>query len=295
MLLSEVLALGSALCIALSSMFISELHGRLPLLTLARWQVTAAFLITAFVATALGGWSTVGLWQAGLLVLSGLSGIALASSTYFATIYAVGPRVTALLFSLTSPFALGMAYLALGETIHLSQGVGIVLILAGILIAIGVWPLPSPSPAHTERKVSSRGILLGVITALGQAAGSLLARPAMASGVEPFAAMAVRLGLAVVFFWALLMIPPIRRQSVPIRRPDLAIVTTSAFFGTAVGMSLLLAALKTGSVGIVSTLSSMTPIVILPLVWVRTRRRPPLAAWAGAALAIAGIALVSLK
>jgi drug/metabolite transporter (DMT)-like permease len=304
MFVSEALALGSAACIALSSMFINELNGRVPLLTLARWQITAAFVITALAATLFGGWATLGSWQVLALAGSGLFGIALASTTYFAAIYSAGPRVTALLFSLTSPFALLMGYVAFGETINLMQGLGVALILAGILIAIGVRrrrpaamiplsdgePIEAPAPENT---LSLTGIALGVITAFGQALGSLLARPAMASGVEPFAAMAVRSGLAVIFFWALLALP-IGRQATRFRSSDFALAVISSFFGTALGMALLMGALKNGNVGIVSTLSSMTPIMILPMVWLRSGKMPQPAAWGGAALAIAGIALMSL-
>jgi drug/metabolite transporter (DMT)-like permease len=305
MLISEALALGSATCIALSSMFINELNGRVPLMQLARWQLTAAFLMTATAATVAGGWATLGGWQFMALAASGVFGIAIASTTYFAAIYTAGPRVTALLFSLTSPFALAMGYVALGETISLLQATGVVLILTGILIAIAarrrrpppMIPLadgePIEAPAPQER-TSLTGIVLGVVTAFGQALGSLFARPAMAAGVEPFAAMAVRAGIAVIFFWALLSLPAIRRQSGALRRKDVSLAVVSAFFGTALGMSLLLAALKTGSVGIVSTLSSMTPIVILPMVWLRSGKMPHAYAWAGAAMAIAGTALVSL-
>jgi drug/metabolite transporter (DMT)-like permease len=59
-------------------------------------------------------------------------------------------------------------------------------------------------------------------------------------------------------------------------------------------MSLLLAALATGNVGIVTTLSSMTPIMILPMVWLRSGVAPRREAWFGAALAVAGTAAISL-
>ncbi|MDM9623510.1 DMT family transporter [Rhizobium sp. S96] len=306
MFVSEALALSSAVCIALSSMFISELNGRVPLMRLARWQVTAGFAITAGVATITGGWATLGLWQVGNLAASGVFGIALASTTYFAAIYTAGPRLTALLFSLTSPFALIMGYLAFGETISATQAVGVALILAGIVIAIGVRrrrppamiPIADAEPIESVPasgpSPSLLGISLGVLTAFGQALGSLLARPAMASGVDPFAAMAVRSSLAVLFFWALLALPKIRRELTAFRKADLSIAVTAAFFGTALGMSLLMAALRTGNVGIVSTLSSMTPVVILPMVWLRSGQMPRVHAWCGAGLAIVGTALISI-
>jgi drug/metabolite transporter (DMT)-like permease len=305
--LSEALAIGSAICIALSSMFINELNGRVPLMRLARWQLTSAFILTALAATVMGGWSTLGWWQVQALMGSSLAGIVVASTTYFAAIYVAGPRVTALLFSLASPFALLFGYLAFGETITAMQGLGVVLILVGIVIAIGMRrrrpppmiPLadaePIEAPAPPTQTPSLTGIALGVVTALGQALGSLLARPAMASGVEPFAAMAVRSGFAVIVFWAILALPALRRDLGPFASKDLGLAVTAAFFGTTLGMSLLMAALAIGNVGIVSTLSSMTPIVILPMVWLASGQRPRASAWGGAALAIVGTALISLK
>jgi drug/metabolite transporter (DMT)-like permease len=307
MFVSEAFAIGSATCIALSSMFINELNGRVPLMQLARWQLTAAFVMTAVAATVAGGWTTLGAWQLGSLLASSVFGIVIASTTYFAAIYTAGPRVTALLFSLASPFALVLGYVALGETIDLRQGFGVVLILCGIVIAIGfrrrrpapMIPLadgePIAEPAPSTPPVSMLGITLGVVTALGQALGSLTARPAMAAGVEPFTAMAVRSGLAVICFWALMALPRVRAQANGFRARDFGLAATAAFFGTALGMSLLMAALKTGNVGIVSTLSSMTPVVILPMVWLRSGQMPRAHAWGGAALAIAGTALISLS
>ncbi len=139
------------------------------------------------------------------------------------------------------------------------------------------------------------GIVLGVITALGQAGGSLLARPAMAAGVEPFTAMAVRSGLAAMIFVVLSATLVGGGARSTVRFGPLALALVSAFVGTALGMSLLLAALHRGNVGIVSTLSSMTPILVLPMVWIRSRKRPTGTAWFGALLAIAGTALISLR
>lgn len=275
-------------------MLIAELKGRVDVFRLARWQMLAALLMTGAVSLVLGEWRTLGLAQLGLLAASSLFGIVIASTTYFAAIYKAGPRNTALLFSLTSPFALALGYVFLGETISGRQGFGVVLVLAGIVMAIG---LPGQSTARLPSPgVPWTGVALGVVTALGQAMGSLLARPAMEAGVEPFTAMAVRSGLAAVVFIFIAFLP-----IAAINRPyrfsyrDLGFGIGAAFFGTFLGMSLLMAALASGQVGIVSTLSSMTPVVILPMVWARTRVAPPVTAWIGALLAVAGTALISLQ
>ncbi len=314
LLVSEAFAIASALCIALSSMLISELKGRVPLLQLARWQMLAAFAMTGVVSVTTGGWRSVELWQFGTLAASSLFGIAIASTTYFAAIYAVGPRITALLFSLTSPFALALGYLVLGETINAWQGAGVVLVLAGIVLAVGMPrrfvasgrsapALPVIAPASMPVAVDPApplagplwpGIALGIVTALGQALGSLFARPAMAAGVEPFTAMALRSGLAALFFCALLALPIGRAGRTAFQPSTLGLAIASAFFGTALGMSFLMAALHHGDVGIVSTLSSITPVLVLPMIWIRTGDRPPARAWLGALLAIAGTAMISM-
>src|SRR4051794_3846491 len=136
MFLSESLAIAAATCIATSGMLIGELTGRVHVLRLARWQLTAAFLMTGLASLVLGGWHGLTAGEFGYLAASSLFGIIIASTTYFATIYSIGPRRTALLFSLTSPFALALGYVALGETVSARQGGGIVLVLAGILLAI---------------------------------------------------------------------------------------------------------------------------------------------------------------
>jgi drug/metabolite transporter (DMT)-like permease len=305
--ISEILALASAVCIAASGMLISELSGKVDVLRLARWQMLAAVTMTAAVSIAVGGWRSVAPWHFGYLAASSLFGIMIASTTYFAAIYTAGPRVTALLFSLTSPFALALGYLFLGETITLRQGAGVALVLSGIVLAVGaskprlaatapqdLSPL-SPVVPTAPVAVPWKGIVLGVVTALGQALGSLCARPAMADGVEPFTAMAIRSGLAALFFLALALVPlPALRQAYRFRPSHLAIACAAAFFGTGLGMSLLMAALANGNVGLVSTLSSMTPVVILPMAWARSGIAPPARAWAGAALAVVGTALISL-
>ncbi|MFZ1775055.1 MAG: EamA family transporter, partial [Rhizobiaceae bacterium] len=69
-------------------------------------------------------------------------------------------------------------------------------------------------------------------------------------------------------------------------------VALSGFAAIGVGVTLLLFALRGGDVGVVATLSATTPALVLPLLWWKTGERPPLPAWLGAALVIAGSGLI---
>ena len=309
MLVSETLAVASAFCVALGSMFLGELRGREPFLRLLRWQLLAAVVMTASISAVLGGWRTVGQTELYLLLGSGFFGIALGNTTYLATIYAIGPRMTALLFSLTAPFSVILGYLALGETITGAQGIGVALVMGGVGLAIGVPrkagivvspAMPAIAVAAGEAPIPAStaaglwlGVSLGVATAALQAVGMLLARPAMEAGVEPFTAMAIRTVVGAALFLLLPMTPfGARARGLP-RYDALALAIGATFLGIVLGTSLLMAALHRGHVGIVSTLSSLTPVLILPMEWIRTGRPPPRAAWFGAVLAIAGIAMIS--
>jgi drug/metabolite transporter (DMT)-like permease len=298
--MSELFAILASVSLALAGMLVGELGGKVDVLRFARWNMLAALLMTGAASFVLGGWRSVDREQFELLAASSFFGIIVASTTYFAAIYAAGPRTTALLFSLTAPFALALGYVVLHETISLRQGIGVAVVMGGILLAVGLKRRPVADAPDAKRAgpLARRyrlGIALGVITALGQAIGSLLARPAMASGVEPFAAMAVRSGVAAIFYVAVSLVPirSIQRPYVFSWR-DFRVGIAASFFGTGLGMSLVMAALVRGNVGVVSTLSSMTPVVILPMVWIKSGTAPERGAWIGAALAVIGTALISI-
>lgn len=288
-MIAVLLSLGAAITFALSAMFISATGGRVQVFQLARWQMGLAMPALIAVSLWTGGWARVEGWQFALLAGSSAVGIMFATSTYLAAIVAAGPRVTAVLFSLASPFAVALGWLFLDETLSPGQLGGIGLILAGIVLAVLA---ERGGDAGGQGKLWL-GIGLGVLTSIGQASGSLLARPAMAAGVEPATAMAIRAGLGWLFFLALLVLPSARALPWPKRR-DIGLVGWSSLTGMVIGMSLMMGALATGEIGIVATLTSTTPILILPMVWASSGKVPPALAWIGAALAVAGTAMISL-
>lgn len=75
----------------------------------------------------------------------------------------------------------------------------------------------------------------------------------------------------------------------------LAQVALSGALGMGLGMSLVLAALRWGDLGLVGVLSSVSPVLVLPLLWWRVGRAPARGAWVGAVLTVLGTALVLLR
>ena len=83
------------------------------------------------------------------------------------------------------------------------------------------------------------------------------------------------------------------REAAPVTGPIALRSAASGLLGMGIGMTLVLFGLSGQSVGIVSTLASTTPIVILPLLWWTTGVRPAPAAWLGAACAVMGAAAIA--
>ena len=72
-------------------------------------------------------------------------------------------------------------------------------------------------------------------------------------------------------------------------------ILISGFLGMALGMSLLLIALQNADAGIVATLSSTSPIMVLFILWIFTKKIPTFGAWIGTIIAIFGTGLIFIN
>ncbi|MES0812893.1 DMT family transporter [Roseibium sp. SCPC15] len=240
------------------------------------------------------GWSSVGGGHLLPLVLSGFVGIFMGDTALFLTLNRMGPRRTAMLFSLNAPMSAILGWLLLSEELNSMQIFGIALTFLGVLLAIRFGK--RKSQLHKWEDIKGPlwiGILLGFAAALSQSVGSLIARPIMEAGVDPVAASSIRVGVAALGLVVLMRLPfswvkPAGRFTLPV----VGIIAVSGFLGMGVGMTLILFALSGGEVGIVATLSATTPAVMLPMMWWRTREFPAPGAWVGAGLVVAGSALL---
>lgn len=293
-------ALGTSFCIALATLISAEVVRAIggPM-ALSRWRMLIGLVMLALVTTLVGDWESLSLRHLPLIMLSSLVAIVVADPALNAGIALIGARRTGLIFSLSAPFAAGLGFLILGETLGLSQLIGCALVACGIALAIGFNRRPAAAGSaemarsgsvHAELRLSGVGVLLAVLAAFGQAAGILTMRPVMLDHPDPFAVMALRALVAVVVLWAYHLGLP-RTWKTGIHFPDrltLARVSVGVLIGYVIGMSMLMVALTGTSVAVASTLSSMAPVAILPMLWLRTGSRLPWQAWCGALVTVLG-------
>ncbi len=252
------------------------------------------FVLLAVYVGVTGSWRSIPMDSMAEVMLSGLIGIFLGDTALFATMNRLGPRRTAMLFSLNAPMSAVLGYVFLAESLAPTEVIGILIVTAGVTLAIAFGK--RPSQLHQWEAIKGPlwiGVLVGLIAALGQSIGSLIASPILSAGADPVAVSCVRVGVA-AFFLQVLGSMPIAGFKVlnPLNLRIATLTFLSGFLGMAVGMTLVLFALSGGEIGIVSTLSATTPAMLLPLLWIKTGERPALMAWIGAGLVAIGSGLI---
>lgn len=293
----ELAALGAATCWALTGLISAGPAGHLgaPAFNRAR-QVFVTAMLSLYVLST-GAWRGLDMAQAGPLLLSGVIGIFIGDTLLFATLNRLGPRRSGILFALNAPIAALLGWLVLDERLPALAVAGIAVTAAGVVLAIVFGK--RRAQMHQWETVKGplwAGVLLGVGAATGQAVGSIIARPVMAGGIDPFLASLLRVGVAAVCLSVLLQLPIASvKPKGPLTPAVAAMTALTGLLALAMGMTLLLFALSGGKVGIVSTLSATSPALILPMLWLRTGERPAAGAWAGAALVILGMGLIFIR
>ncbi|MDR1530004.1 MAG: DMT family transporter [Burkholderiales bacterium] len=290
--LASLAALVTAFCWALSGLFAIYPVQQLGALAFNRLRMQIVFVVLLLITLLTGSWRTLDSSHIAALLLSGAVGILLSDSFLYVALHRLGPRRNAVLFSTHAPMTALLGFFILDERLNAIAIAGIALVVIGVIFAILFGQRRSRK--HLWEKVRGSlaiGIIIALCAALCHSVSALIVRPVMSAGVDPVAASTVRVSAAVLAFTLAGFIPSWRGKP-NISWRILAQSAASGLVGMGVGMTCLMFALAYGKTGLVATLSSVTPVMILPLLWILTKERPAAGAWFGALLAVAGIACI---
>ena len=292
----EIAALGAALCWSMGGIIATTPIRSLGAIAFTRIRMLFIAAMLTLVATLSGGWETLSADQLSTLLLSGIVGILFGDTALFAALKRLGPRRAAILFATHAPMTLALGYLWLDEALTYTALLGALLVTMGVITAVFYGSHSTASnPWEVIQGSLITGVLLALLGALGQSMGSLIARPVMADGVDAVAASAIR-SIASAAFLVLLGILPVRhfRAQAALTPRILLLASASALIGMGIGMTLFLFALKGSQTGIVATLSSTSPVLMLPILWILSGERPSAGAWVGATTVVLGTSLIFL-
>jgi drug/metabolite transporter (DMT)-like permease len=190
------------------------------------------------------------------LGLSGIVGFFLGDLLLFKSFTVIGSRTSQLIMSFAPMLTAMIGWVMLDEILSLKSIAGIIVSMAGIMIAV--------VDKELKLNIPLKGFLFAFGGALGQAVGLILSKKGMGD-YDAVAATQIRAIFGLLGF-ALLVTFLKRWQKVFKSAKDtrsMSVITLGAVFGPFVGVALSLFAVQHTETGIASTLMALVPIFII--------------------------------
>ena len=228
------------------------------------------------------------------IFLSSVIGIIIGDTFLFVCLKRLGPRRQALLFSMQIPFTIILAEVFLQSLPSTTELIGCALIFLGIIIAIQFNRTIPNDDLENIQGNKYTGLFAGIGLALCQSIGIILMKPALVS-TDPIVVSYLRVIVAAFIMFGSLFF--IKNNQLLEKMEDYKKTIFSiflGFMGMGVGMTMLIYALKFGNPGVISTLSSTMPIMIIPILWIVTKNYAGHLAVIGAGLTCLGAGIIFL-
>ena len=139
-----------------------------------------------------------------------------------------------------------------------------------------------------------RGLLFGMLGALGQVANVVTARYALVDDFPAISATLIRIAIGAVIVWALAALRGQAGETIRQWRDRQALraMVAASFAGPFLGIWLSLIAVQNARLGIASTLMALPPILLIPLEYALFRQRVSPRGLVGTMVALGGVALL---
>ncbi|NUQ78792.1 MAG: DMT family transporter [Polyangiaceae bacterium] len=291
----ELAALGTALCWTMSSLAFTAAAKRLGSLALNLIRLLIALGLLTLANAARRGLpfpidATPEAWA--WLSASAVVGFVIGDMALFRAFLLIGPRLSMLVMALSPPMTAVLGWIALGEELKALDWLAMGVTLAGV-----AWVVFERAPAAKEEAPAGekpiRGYLLALLGAAGQSGGMLLSKLGMkdydavaATQIRVIAAVGIYSLLFLALGWWGHVIRGFKHTS------GMAFAALGAAAGPFVGVTLSLVAIQHTQMGVAATIMSIVPVMIIPFVILINKERVSARAALGAAVAVAGVALL---
>ena len=281
----------AALSWAVAAVIFRQLGVRLHPLVLNLYKGTIASVALVLVLVFWGGvLQPVPLKPFLLLLFSGMLGIGVGDTAFFAALNRLGERQTVLIAETVAPLiTIMLALLLFQEFISLPAWLGIIAILFGVYLVIRMRSDANGPP----QKQLLAGVSYGLIAAICQAVGGIMSKGAFRLyDIDPVWSSLVRLlgGLLLVA----VLIPLLRQNYFPVSARSKRVwrfVLLATLIGTFGGIIFQQTAYKFTYTGLAQTMIATSSIFVMLIALVKGERISP-RAWLGAMVAVAGVVLL---
>ena len=255
-------------------------------LNLLKNLVVLALIVPTLVLLPGFAWPSLPLSTLALTLVSGALGIAVADTLYFRALNTLGAARMGIIGNLYSPFVLVLSFAFLSERLTALQGVGFVLVSAGVLLV---------SRQRAEKRLTAAELRLGLMYGAGAVAlmaVAIVMVKRVLEGQPLLWIVALRLlggvlGLIAIFAWRGEPLLPRSPQRVRWR-----VLFFAAFLGQYVSMVLWLAGYKYTKASIAAILNETSSIFIVLLAWLFLHEGMSMRKLVGVACTLSGVAFM---
>jgi|SaaInlStandDraft_1057018.scaffolds.fasta_scaffold29888_2 drug/metabolite transporter (DMT)-like permease len=301
MFAGQLAALGAALCWSMCSLCFTEAGRKIGSLSVGLIRMVLGVVFLSIYSWALTG-SPLPLdasskaWS--YLLLSGVAGFFIGDVFLFRSFLLVGPRLSLAVMASWPVLSSLLGWMFLGEKLPLHHCLGILISMGGI-----IWVIHEQNNRERvegESGVGSAkwlGIMMAFLGALGQAVGLVLSKSGMEMDggmYDPFSATLIRAYAGTASYLLLFLVLNKWRGMFPFfkDRRVAALLTFGSLTGPFLGVAFSLVAIQHTSLGIASTLTASSPILVIPFVVIFYGERVGLKAIVGTVLAVMGAVLL---
>ncbi|WFB50722.1 DMT family transporter [Vibrio coralliilyticus] len=229
-----------------------------------------------------------------ILAVSGIIGIAVGDSAYFASLKRIGANKTLLLESLAPPLSGVLALVALGSVLPLQSWLGVLLTTLAVTFVIF-------QPDANGEQTNWSGVGFGLLASVCQASGVVISHYALVAGdLPPLLGALIRLSVGVLTVAMVIVL--FEQKPFSSMRKHLGQLTKSAFLwllgaifvGTFLALWLQQIALKHANPAIAQTLIATSPLFML-FIYMLKGEKVTAKSIIGTLAAVGGISLFFLR
>jgi drug/metabolite transporter (DMT)-like permease len=226
------------------------------------------------------------------LGVSGFIGMFLGDLFMFESFVLLGARITTLIMTSVPVVTALSAWIMLGETLSFKEGIAVLLTIGGIFLVMFYGHGKKTKKGEKKEKFPIKGILCAIGGVLGQSLGLIFSKIGLES-YDPLAATQIRVIVATIAFIILISVRGKWKEVKKGTKDKAALkwLVVGSFFGPFIGVTAMLIALKNASAGIVSTLSSTSPILVIPFCIIIFKEKVKPIEILGAVISVGGASL----
>ncbi len=295
MLIGELFAVLTSVCWSISSFAFNAAIDRLNSVQVNTDRITFAIVLLFVTVVLMGIGFELSSSQLLFLFFSGAVGLVFGDTFLFKSYQHIGARMSMLLMALSPIMSAVLAFFFLDEVLSGWGVIGMTITITGVALVV----LERSETPASKYKISKIGIFYGLLGALGQAGGLILAKAAFNEGpINGFLATLIRLVSALIILLPLALLAGRYKNPVKIYMKDpraFGANLIGTILGPYLGITFSLLAVANTKVGIASTLMSLMPILMLPIAKYFFKENINWRAVSGAVLAVTGVAILFMR